>query len=165
MAARRLIAHLTHTRLALRRTFPQSTLSAIEAAVRADEARHSGQICFAIEGALDWAELRAGHDARARALELFSHLRVWDTERNNGVLIYLLLADRDVEIVADRGIHRSAGDAAWEQICRVMEAHFRAGRFEQGALEGIQLVGDVLARHFPHTGEPRNELPDRPVIL
>jgi len=165
MSGNRLIAHLSHTRWSLRRSFPEPTLAAIERAVREDEARHGGQIRFAIEGALDWAELRAGVDARRRALDVFSHLRVWDTERNNGVLIYLLLADRDVEIVADRGVHRHAGDAAWEQICRGMEAQFRAGRFEQGAVEGVHRVGDLLARHFPPTGEPRNELPDRPVVF
>ena len=92
-------------------------------------------------------------------------MRIWDTEHNNGVLIYLLLADRKVEIVADRGIDASVGSAGWEKICRDMEAEFAAGRFEQGALAGIAAVSRELARHFPHDGTTRNELPDAPVVL
>lgn len=165
MAGNRVLSHLVRSRFALRRTFPPHTLDAIESAIRQDETRHGGQIRFAIETALDWAELRAGLEAKSRALDVFSHLRCWDTEHNNGVLIYLLLADRDVEIVADRGIHARAGAAAWEEICRAMEGHFRAGAFEHGAVEGIHRVGSLLAEHFPPSGESRNELPDRPVIL
>lgn len=165
MAVSRLISHLSHSRLALRRSFPEHTLAAIGNAIREDELRHGGQICFAVEPSLDWSELRAGLGARERAVDVFSHLRVWDTEHNNGVLIYLLLADRDVEIVADRGIHRAAGAFAWDEICKRMELQFRAGHFEDGAVEGIHRVGDLLAKHFPPTGERRNELPDRPVVL
>ena len=107
------------------------------------------------------------HDrsARERAVEVFSHLRVWDTERNNGVLIYLLIADRRVEIVADRGIHRDVGPQGWEAICREMERSFRQGRFEQGVVEGIRAVASHLVRHYPASGANENELPDEPVIL
>jgi uncharacterized membrane protein len=162
--ARRL-RHLTTGRGAVRRVFPERSLQAIEAAIAAAERTHSGQIRFAVEASLDGAALLAGQGARERAVDVFSLLRVWDTEHNNGVLIYLLLADRDVEIVADRGIHARCGAAAWEEICRGMEAHFRAGRFEQGVLAGIEAVGAHLARHFPGAGRTGNELPDRPVIL
>ena len=96
---------------------------------------------------------------------MFSQLRIWDTEHNNGVLIYLLLADRDVEIVVDRGIDKHVGTAGWEAICQMMETHFRAGHFEQGVIAGIAAVTTHLAKHFPEDGAPVNELPDAPVVL
>src|SRR5581483_5705279 len=101
----RLLRHLGTPRWQVRRKFPAASLAAIEAAIKHTEATHSGQICFAVEAALEIAPLLRGRSARERAVDVFSQLRVWDTEHNNGVLIYLLLADRDVEILADRGIH------------------------------------------------------------
>ena len=98
-------------------------------------------------------------------MQVFSLLRVWDTEENNGVLIYLLLADRDVEIVADRGIHAKVSPAEWEQICRRMEAAFSKGEFERGVLAGIEEVSRLLARYYPPRPGDRNELPDKPAIL
>jgi uncharacterized membrane protein len=147
------------------RAFPEQSLHAIEAAVKESELTHSGEIRFAVEPALEIGALLKGQSARDRAMEVFSALRVWDTEQNNGVLIYLLLADRDVEIVADRGIHARVGAETWEAVCRRMESAFRAGRMEQGVLEGIREVGAVLALHFPNEGPNANELPDRPVML
>jgi uncharacterized membrane protein len=147
-----------------RRAFPQSSLDAIERAVSETEAKHDGQIRFAVEHALDLPQLLAGLSARERAVEVFSQLRIWDTEHNNGVLIYLLLADRDVEIIADRGIHAHIG-AGWEAICRSMEERFRRGEFEAGVVEGIRAVGDHLTRHFPSRRGGGNELPDKPVVL
>jgi uncharacterized membrane protein len=120
---------------------------------------------FAVEGSLDLFDLLRGMTARERALQVFSQLGVWDTEENNGVLIYLLLADRDFEIVADRGIHRIVGSAGWEPIARRMEAAFRAGDFQRGIIEGIDAVGEVIARHYPRRGGDSNELPDRPIVL
>ena len=103
---------------------------------------------------------------RQRAIEVFSQLRMWDTEHNSGVLIYLLLAERHVEIVADRGVHARVGDAGWQAICREMEAAFRAGEYEQGVLVGIARITALLAEHFPAEGIPKpNKLPDAPVIL
>src|SRR4029077_18661368 len=99
---------------------------------KAGEATHSGQVRFVVEGALDGAPLFRNQSARERALDIFSHLRIWDTAHNNGVLIYLLLADRNVEIIADRGIDAMVGAAGWEKICKEMEADFRAGAFERG---------------------------------
>ena len=96
---------------------------------------------------------------------MFGRLRIWDTEENCGVLIYLLLADRDVEIVADRGIHRKVGDATWQALCRGMEAAFREKRFADGALDGIDTVNALLAQHYPRTSAGPNELSDQPVIL
>jgi uncharacterized membrane protein len=161
----RIMRHLSTGRAAVRRAFPQRTLDAIERTIREIEAQHGGQVRFALEDALDLSPLLAGQTAREHAIDVFSQLRVWDTEHNNGVLIYLLLADRDVEIVADRGIDAKVGTQAWEEICREMEEAFHAGRFEEGALAGIRAVGRHLMQHYPHTGEKRNELPDRPVLL
>lgn len=160
---RRLSQHLLLPGWRIRSIFPAAALTRIEAAISQSEQTHSGQIRFAVEAALDLPLLLKGISARERAVEAFSTLQVWDTEHNNGVLIYLLLADRDVEIVADRGIHARAGAQAWEQICQEMEAHFRAGDFEQGAFAGIEAVGELLAVHFP--GQGRNELPDAPVLM
>ncbi len=161
----RIIRHLSTGRAAVRRVFPPSILGAIERTIRETEAQHSGQIRFAVEAALELAPLLADQSARARAEEVFAQLRVWDTEHNNGVLIYLLLADRDVEIIADRGVHAKLGQAVWESICQEMEAAFRVGRFEEGVLAGIRSVGQHLARNYPHAGEKINELPDRPVMV
>jgi len=138
---------------------------AIEAAIRESETTHFGEIRFAVEAALDPLALLYDRSARERAVEVFSQLRVWDTERNNGVLIYLLLADRRVEIVADRGIHRDVGQPGWEAICREMEHSFREGRFEQGVVKGIRAVANHLVRHYPASGANVDELPDKPVIL
>jgi uncharacterized membrane protein len=127
--------------------FPAPLLQAIEQAIREGESMHAGQIRFAVEHSLDLPYLLRGVSARARAVDVFSLLRVWDTEHNNGVLIYLLLADRDVEIVADRGVHARVGAEGWEQICRAMEAAFRRGDFEGGVLGGIRAVSEHLQRH------------------
>jgi len=162
----RIARHLFVLPGAARRAFPPGSLDVIEKAIRETERTHAGQIRFAVESALDLAVLLRGRSARERALEVFSHLRVWDTEHNNGVLIYLLLADRDVEIVADRGIHRQVGDEAWAALCSEMERKFRDGRFAAGVEEGIAAINALLARHFPREGEAgANELPDRPLIL
>ncbi|HEU0233804.1 MAG TPA: TPM domain-containing protein [Gallionella sp.] len=165
MNLKRIMQHLSSGRAAVRRAFPPHTLDAIERAIRETEARHAGQIRFAVEATLELAPLLAGQTARERAIEVFSRLRVWDTEHNNGVLVYLLLADRDVEIVADRGIHVRLGAETWEAICREMEAAFRNGQFEAGVLAGIRAVGEHLVRHFPAQGDKLNEMPDRPVVL
>lgn len=162
---RRIIRHLTMPSWHVRRCFPKAAMRAIEHAIRESERRHRGQIRFAVEAALDTGRLLRGLSARERAIEVFSRLRVWDTEHNNGVLIYLLLADRDVEIVADRGIDAQVGQAGWERICRELEAAFRAGRFEEGALGAIGVVGAQLAQHYPGPGTKLNELPDTPVVL
>jgi len=165
MDLKRIMRHLSTGRATVRRVFPPRTLEAIEHAIRTTEARHDGQIRFAVEAALELAPLLAGQTAQQRAIEVFSRLRVWDTEHNNGVLIYLLLADRDVEIVADRGIHVRLGKEVWEAICREMEGAFRAGNFETGVLDGVHAVGEQLSRHFPARSGKSNEMPDRPVLL
>jgi uncharacterized membrane protein len=165
MGIKRIGRHLVEHRWKARRIFPPKALAAIEQAIKAGEATHSGQVRFVVEGALDGAPLFRDQLARERALDVFSQLRIWDTAHNNGVLIYLLLADRKVEIVADRGIDARVGPAGWSKICAEMEAEFRAGNFEGGVVRGIEAVSRELAAHFPARGPNRNELPDAPVVI
>src|SRR6195952_5973716 len=128
--------------------FPPQVLATMEQAIKAGEATHTGQVRFVVEGALDGKPLFRDQPARERALDVFSKLRIWDTAHNNGVLIYLLLADRQVEIIADRGIDAKVGAAGWEKICADMEAEFRGGNFEAGVISGIKAASQQLARHF-----------------
>ena len=147
------------------RAFPPGSLDRIERAIGEAEARHAGQIVFAIEPALPVGRVLAKLAPRERALEIFGLMRVWDTEDNCGVLVYLLLADRDVEVVADRGIHRIVGEAAWQATCARMESAFREGRFAAGLEAGICEINALLERHFPRTEAGPNELPDRPRVF
>lgn len=155
----RFFKHMTAGRL------PKNSIDRIASAISQSEQSHMGELRFAVETGLDWPELLAGVSSRERALEVFSQLHVWDTEHNSGVLIYLLLADRKIEIVADRGIHARVGSASWEQICRDMEQKFRTGKFEDGVLEGIAAITALLQQHFPAQQANTNELPDYPVTL
>lgn len=159
------VRHLFSLPGAVARALPDASLARIEQAVKQAEAGHRGEIRFAVEAALESGALLSGQSPRSRALELFSLLRVWDTEENNGVLIYLLLADRAAEIVVDRGIHAKVEAADWRHICRRMESAFARGEFEQGVVSGIEEVSRLLARHFPPRSGDRNELPDKPVVL
>jgi uncharacterized membrane protein len=157
--------HLLHHHWWVRHYFPSNVLAAIEATTKVGEATHSGQVRFVVEGALDGRPLFKNQPTRERALDIFAQLRIWDTAHNNGVLIYLLLADRKVEIIADRGIDAKVGAAAWKKICAEMETEFKAGNFERGVVKGIEAVSRELAKHFPpYAGEP-NELPDAPVVI
>jgi uncharacterized membrane protein len=165
MAAARTLRHLFASRAATRRRFPQPALESIDKAIAAAEQRTSGEIRFVVETALELPEVWAGRGARECAVQAFSDLHVWNTELRNGVLIYVLLADRDVEIVADRGAARLIGQADWEAVCRIMEDHFGQGRFPEGAVAGIAAVGDLLARHFPSRDSNRDELPNQPTLL
>lgn len=162
---KRILRHLSYPHWRVRRAFPEAALKAIEAAVGEAELRHEGELRFVVEGGLDLPHLLSGMTARQRAADLFSQLRVWDTEHNSGVLVYVQLADRQVEILADRGIHAKVGEQAWVRICAGMEQAFGAGRFRQGAVEGIVAVGRVLAEHFPAAGKDVNELPKAPVVI
>lgn len=161
----RLFRHLTTFGWRLKSTFPAATLDAIEAAIRTSEKSHRGELRFVIEPALPAVAVMLGKTSRERALDVFSQLKVWDTEENTGVLIYVLLADRALEIVADRGIARKLGQDEWDRIARDMLAEFRTGQYERGALSGIEAISALLAEHFPATADNINELPDRPVIL
>jgi len=165
MDLKRIIRHLFVTRWHVNRAFPPHTLQAITAAVEESHRAHIGQVRFAVEGALHIAALLEGMSARERAIDVFSELRVWDTEQNNGVLIYLLLADHDVEIIADRGVHARVQAGEWESICRNMEADFRVGRYEAGVLRGIGQVTALLRQHFPSQQERLDELSSKPAML
>jgi uncharacterized membrane protein len=165
MSIKRIARHLVQHHWRAKQIFPPNVLARIEQAIQRGEATHAGQVRFVVEGALDGRPLFRNQPARARALDVFSQLRIWDTAHNNGVLIYLLLADRDVEIIADRGIDAKVGAAGWESICRAMEAEFAFGRFERGVIGGIEAVSRELAKHFPPQSPHANELPDAPVVM
>jgi uncharacterized membrane protein len=165
MGIGRIGRHLLQHRWREQRIFPPKVLAAIEQAIKAGEATHAGQIRFVVEGALDGAPLFRDQPARERALDIFSRLRIWDTAHNNGVLIYLLLADRQVEIIADRGIDAKVGAAGWAKICADMQIDFKAGNFESGVIKGIAEVSQQLAKYFPKHGAGVNELPDEPVVM
>ncbi|MDR6203915.1 TPM domain-containing protein [Paraburkholderia graminis] len=165
MDFKRAFRHLFVTHWSVNRAFPDDTLGAIEKAVQASHRAHRGQVGFAVEGALHSAALLDGISARERAIEVFSDLRVWDTEHNNGVLIYLLLADHDVEIVADRGVHARVKTDEWEAICRRMEADLERGRYRAGVVCGIEDVTALLRKHFPAREDATGELPGKPIVL
>lgn len=161
----RLFRHLWLEDWALRRAFPPVVLDRISTLIGAEERRHSGELRFAVEGGLPPGRVLKRQSAHDRAIELFSTLRIWDTAQNSGVLIYVLLADRTVEIVADRGIHAIVGTTGWERICDDMRLQFAQGAWEAGAVAGLKAVSDLLAAHFPANGANPNELPDQPVVL
>jgi uncharacterized membrane protein len=163
MNATRFLRHVFATRWSTRRRFGPRVLAAIETAIRETEAVHAGEIRFAVETALDMAELVDDLSPRRRAMQVFGQLGVWDTAQNNGVLIYLLLADHVVEIVADRGIATRISQSEWDSVCREMESQYRAGRFSEGSVAGVYAIGRLLARHFP--GRDADELPNQPVLL
>ena len=165
MIIQRIVKHLLATEGQVKRAFPRSTLNTIENAIKASETAHVGEIRFAVEGALDGLSLFKGQSARERAIELFSQLRVWDTESNSGLLVYLLLADRAVEIVADRGLHAKVSTQEWAKICQQMEAAFRQSNYEGGVVSGVQAITQHLVKHFPADGRSGNELPDGPVVV
>jgi hypothetical protein len=162
---RRWLRHELTGASAVRKVLSAEALKRLGGVVAQGEKRHGGEVRLAIEASLDLPLFRNGISARERAVSVFSDLHVWDTEANNGVLIYLLLADHDVEIVADRGIHEVVGAVGWEEICHAMERSFRLGRFEEGLEEGIRAVSQHLETHFPAARGDRNELPDEPALL
>ncbi len=149
-----------------KRLLDDAALQRLQQRVQTSEARHSGEIRLCIEAGLPLSYLWREATARERALSMFGKLRVWDTEHNNGVLIYLLLAEHAIEIVADRGLNQQVPPEQWCQLSAGMAAAFRAGRFEDGLGEAIDAVDALLWRHFPLAAGARNpnELPDRPFV-
>lgn len=161
----RILAHLLLPRSVLARRFPSHALTAIEEAIETSEAQHRAEIRVAIEVALDLRALWRVRSARARALEVFTELGVWNTREKNGVLLYVLLAERDVEIVADSGFDGLVEQSEWLRVCTVIEREFAAQRWRDGVLRGIEAVTALLARTYPSIGGDRNEQPNRPAVL
>ncbi len=148
-----------------RLSFPADVLNNIEKAVRQSESQHSGELRFAIENSLASGWVWRGMTARHRATEVFSNLHVWDTEENSGVLIYIQLADREVHILADRGINKCVGQSEWDRIAQIMQNKFGQGDFQQGSLQGIEEITRLLKTYFPASSDNTNELSNRPVII
>lgn len=161
----RLIRHLLLPDWWVRRAFARSDLRVIGEAIAACEKSHRGELRFVVEGAMPLSALWRDLSPRARAAGLFSTLRVGDTEENSGILIYVQLVDRKVEILADRGIAARVAQTEWDAICRAMEASFRRGDWRPGALQAVARAGELLASHFPAGGNNPNELPDQPLML
>jgi uncharacterized membrane protein len=162
---KRLLCHALSHQGQVGRLFNREALRHIEQAIGISEHCHAGEVRVVIEAGLPLEAIMHKVTPRQRAIQLFGQLNIWDTEHNNGVLVYLLLADRDVEIVADRGIHRLVGDQGWQTICQQMEEMFRRGQFESGVLFGVEKIGERLAQHYPPETMPRNELSNRVLVL
>jgi uncharacterized membrane protein len=148
-----------------RLAFPKAVLKDIERAVTQSELHHRGELRFAVENALAPTWVWRGMSARQRATQVFSNLRVWDTEENSGVLIYVLLADKEVHIIADRGIAKHVTQAEWNAVAQLMHNAFRLGDFRRGSLEGIEHITTLLSTHFPPGQDNPNELSNKPVIV
>ena len=171
MNLRRVMRHLLLPDWWALRSFPASAQVAVGQAVVASEQTHRGELRLVAEAGLPLESLLADQAPRARAIELFARLGVWDTEYNSGVLIYMQLIDRRVEIVADRGINARVEQVFWDLICRDLETDFRAGQFERGVARALGEITVALNEHFPaapgssaNTQNP-NELPDSPLII
>ena len=163
---RRVLRHRWLDESDVRRALPPAALARLQDRVASAERGHGGEIRIYIEAGLPWSYLIRRASPRERALTLFGKLRVWDTEHNNGVLIYLLLAERAIEIVADRGLTRAIPSEAWSALVSRMRQAFREGRFEEGLQQAVDEVSALLKRHFPLLEGQRksNELPDAPLI-
>jgi len=149
-----------------RRILGTAGLQRLEQAVHNSEARHMGELRVCVEAGLTAVALWRSVSSRDRAIELFSRLKVWDTEHNNGVLIYLLLAERRIEILADRGLHIRTDGAVWQGITQQLSTSLQNGQYEVGLTQAIAAVGDLLRQHFPLAGRTKpNELPDAVVLI
>lgn len=162
---KRLARHLFIWPAIVKRYFPKDSMRRIEHAIAASEVTHFGEICFVVESNLHAFDIFRKKSAKKRAIEIFSQFHVWDTAQNNGVLIYLLLADHDFEILADRGIHHLVGNDGWEEISHEMERYFRKGDFELGVLHGVTKISGHLDKHFPSDADNVNELTNAPIVI
>lgn len=164
---KRWLRHSIKTPQSVNRAFPSAVLQRIQNEIAEGERMHSGEIRFAVEAALPWSYLKRNAPARERADMVFAKLRVWDTEDNNGVLIYVELADHRIEIVADRGIARHVPNARWEDVSKMMRERFQAGEFEAGSIAAVRAVSALLAERFrlPDGARNPNQLSDAPTVL
>lgn len=165
--AARWLNHLASTRAAARRALPSATLKAIQASIGAGEQRHRAQVKLIVEAALSAGAIWRGESARQRAHELFSRYRIWDTEENCGVLLYVNLADHKVEIVADRGACRVVTRQQWQEVCNAMTAGYARADYHHSTLAALDKLHAILAEAMPREGEAgeRNELSDKPLVL
>lgn len=161
----RLFRHLLTTKGTAGRTFPPETLKAIEAAIATGEQRHRAEVRLVIEHSLPMDAVFARVDPRQRAIALFSQLRIWDTEENCGVLVYINIADRKVEIVADRDVSRRVTQEEWNAVCRTMTEGFKRGEFRDSAAAAMQKLNALLEKHYPTEGAHPNQLPNQPIML
>ena len=163
----RLLKHRLWDERDARRVLPAAALDRLQARVASSEGRHSGEIRLCVEAGLPLSYLRQGLSARDRAVTLFGKLRVWDTEHNNGVLVYLLLAERAIEIVADRGLDRQVAPAEWQALIAPLRQALQAGRFEAGLNQAVDALNAQLVQHFALApGQANlNQLPDRATLL
>ena len=161
----RVFNHLLHPPWLVRYKFPPATLDRIEECIKNSETQHSGEICFAVESSISFFELLQNNSSFEHGIDVFSELRIWDTAQNNGVLILLILADRKVEIVADRGLNEKITEDEWQRICQFMEKSFLQNNFEAGVVEGIHEITQLLTKHYPSKAGTTNELPNKPIII
>jgi len=163
MKIKRLFQHFIMTQWYARSVFNAAALDAITEQIKLCESTHGGEIRVAIEAELSTHALLRGQAPRERAVEVFANLHIWDTDARNGVLIYMCLADRSIEIIADRGLKGKVEDAEWQSICNLLQESCQKGEYQQAVCGAIHDASVLLARHFPHVD--RNELPDQPVLL
>jgi len=163
---KRVLRHSWRDEADTRRAIPPEMVEQLARRVAASEKRHTGEVRIYVEAGLPLSYVWRGATARERAVQMFGKLRVWDTEQNNGVLIYLLLAEHAIEIVADRGLNQKVDATEWKRIVQHMGSAFREGRFEEGLTQALAEVSALLVDHFPAVpGEANaNELPDAPVL-
>ena len=163
----RMARHFMARRHGAHALFSEAAMTRLQDVIAAGEATHRGEVRLIVESALPLRKVRRGMSTRQRALDLFGTLRVWDTEENNGVLLYVNVADRRLEIIADRAASRRIGDPHWQTICGTAQQSFRTGAFEKGAADALEAIHRALATAFPaDAGEARrNELSDVPVVL
>ncbi len=161
----RFFRHLLATKASGKRAFPATSLQSIQTAIAEGEALHRAEVRLIIEPSLSIGDVLAGQHARQRARELFSLYRIWDTEENCGVLVYINLADHKVEIISDRAVGRALHASQWQAVCKTMTQGFAQGLYEESVLAAIRQLNDLLHAHFPASGDTVNELSNRPLIV
>ncbi len=162
---KRVLRHLLTTTAAGRRTFPRDSLEAIQNVIAEGELQHRAEVRLIIEPAMPLSAILDGMSPRDRASELFSTCRVWDTEENCGILVYINLADHDVEIVTDRTATRLLTEEEWQAVCNTMTNGFARGEYRNGTIAGLKQLHDMLGARFPDEGSRVNQLSDRPLVL
>ncbi len=163
----RALRHMASSYRGAHRLFTAETMKRLQAAIGEGEATHRGEVRLIVESALPFRKIRRDMSTRQRAIDLFGTFRVWDTEENNGVLLYINIADRKIEIVADRAASRRIGDPHWQAVTGIAQSAFKDGEFERGAAEAIAAIHRALTKTFPADGQEtrRNELSDAPVVI